>query len=367
MRILVAMSGGVDSASAAHALREAGHEVIGLTLRLWRSSRLSEDYIERAGRLCRALGIAHRVADRRQIFECAVVDRFCAEYVSGRTPNPCVLCNRCVKMTALLDEAQAVRAHRVATGHYARVVRCADGRFELRRAADRRKDQSYVLYRLGQRHLRRLVLPLGERRKADVRRAARAFWPWPELPAESQEVCFLPPGGYAAFIRRRLRERPDAAGLLRPGRVVDTAGRVLGRHRGVYNFTVGQRRRLGVAAGRPLYVVRIETETATVVVGDRRDTLCTAFRVSDVTWCRDVSPFEGGERGGAIRAEVKIRYAHRAAPATLEPVGAKVRVAFDEAQHAVTPGQSAVFYRGEAVLGGGIIEGAPDIERGEQP
>jgi len=255
----------------------------------------------------------------------------------------------------------------VATGHYARVARRADGRFELRRAADPRKDQSYVLYRLGQRHLQRLVLPLGERRKADVRRAARAFWPWPALPAESQEVCFLPPGGYAAFIRRRLRDHPDAARLLRPGRVVDTAGRVLARHRGIYNFTVGQRRRLGVAAGRPLYVVRIEPETATVVVGGRHEACCDVFMVSDVTWCLGASPFEAEGGRDTIRAEVKIRYVHRAVPALLTPVGAEVRVTLDEPQHAVTPGQSAVFYRGDVVLGGGIIDRTSGIEREERP
>ena len=365
MLTIVAMSGGVDSSSAARLLRDAGHEVLGLTLRLWRTSRLSEDYIERAKRVCEALGIPHRTVDLREEFGRTIVDEFCAEYLRGRTPNPCVLCNPLIKVPALLREAEACGARRVATGHYARVVARPDGGCELRRGADRRKDQSYVLYRLGQAQLRRIAFPLGERYKRDVREQARQFWPWDELPAESQEVCFLPPGGYPEFIRERVSRHPEARRFLRPGRVVDTQGNVLARHRGIFNFTIGQRRRLGFAAGKPMYVVRIEPRTDTVVVAERAETYRRRFTVTDVTWCSGESPLAEGRP--AVRAAVKIRYTHPAAEATIRAAGDQVQVAFEAPQHAVTPGQSAVFYDDDIVLGGGIIDRVMDDADPETP
>lgn len=355
MRVIVAMSGGIDSAVAGWLLQQAGHEVVGVTLRLWRTSRLSTRYVERAGKICSALGVRHEVVDARRAFERLVVEPFCGDYLAGRTPNPCVICNAQVKLAALIRKAGTMGAEKVATGHYARLSRRPDGAAVLRKATDRRKDQSYMLYRLTPEQLSRVLFPLGERRKGDVRRMARRFWPWQELPAESQEVCFLPPEGYAGFIRRRLG--PGG----RPGRVVDTQGNVLARHGGVFKFTIGQRRRLGFAAGEPRYVVRIKPETDTVIVGEKEETYRSRFTVRDTCWCSSCGPKELSGR----RIEVKIRYGHSGAPAELRPLGDRVEVTFVSPQQAIAPGQSAVFYEGDLVLGGGIIESVFDPQESE--
>ena len=344
MRTIVAMSGGIDSSTAAYLLLGEGHEVVGLTLRMWRVERgaSADELVERAAAICRVLGIEHVVVDVSDEFEKRIVQPFCRQYARGRTPNPCIECNKFMKFPSLWAEAQRRGAQKIATGHYARVVETEAGRFHLRKGLDETKDQSYLLYSLSQEMLPRIVFPLGEWRKKDTREKAREFWPWPELPPESQEICFLQDFDYAPFVGGREATKP--------GVIVDTAGNVLGRHDGVHNFTIGQRRGLGFAAGKPLYVVRIDPTTSTIVVGDRSETYRKEFIVTNVNWC-SVPPSDEPRK-----AMVKIRYTHPPAEADLRPEpDGSILVTFAEPQHAVTPGQSAVFYDGDVVLGGGII------------
>ena len=352
MRILVAMSGGVDSSVAAHLLMRAGHDVTGVLMLFRAPDAAGESVIERARRTARTLGIALRIEDCAAEFDLEVVRPFCEEYLRGRTPNPCVRCNRRMKFSLLLRLADETGAERVATGHYARVVRDpASGRHVLRRAADARKDQSYFLYQLTQDCLARTLFPLSELTKEKVRGLAAKFGFDLEGYRESQEFCFVGEHHYADFLRERFDNR------FASGRIVDTEGRVLGRHHGVHRFTIGQRRRLGIAAGRPMYVLRIEPETSTVVVGSREATYASACTVSDVNWVALDGPGDG------FAAGVKVRAAHPAAAARVEPAGAgTVRVTFDQPQHAITPGQAAVFYDDEIVIGGGTIE-ARKIEK----
>jgi tRNA-specific 2-thiouridylase len=345
MRTIVAMSGGIDSSTAAYLLLRDGHEVVGLTLRMRRVERGAsvDELVERAASICRAIGIEHVVMDVSAEFEKQIVQPFCRQYVLGRTPNPCIECNKFMKFPSLWSEAQRRGAQKIATGHYARVTEAEGGRFHLRKGIDATKDQSYLLYGLAQEMLSRIAFPLGERRKKDIREKVREFWPWPHLPAESQEICFLQNSDYALFVRDRERTKP--------GVIVDTAGHVLGRHDGVHGFTIGQRRGLGFAAGKPLYVVRIDPSTNTVVVGDRSETYRREFIVGNLNWC-SVPPVTEPRK-----AMTKVRYAHPVAEADLHPEpDGSIRVTFAEPQHAVTPGQSAVFYEEDVVLGGGIID-----------
>jgi len=346
MKILVAMSGGLDSSVATHLLMREGHDVTGVLMLFRPADAAGESMIERARRTARTLGIGLRIEDCAAEFDREVVQPFCEEYLRGRTPNPCVRCNRRMKFRRLLRLAEETGAERVATGHYAGVA-CdpASGRHVLRRAADVRKDQSYFLYGLTQDCLARTLFPLAEFTKEEVRELAAEFGFDLEGYRESQEFCFVGEHHYADFLRERFDNR------FASGRIVDTEGHVLGRHHGVHRFTIGQRRHLGIAAGRPMYVLRIEPETNTVVVGPREATYASACTVSDVNWIALDGPGDG------FAAAVKVRAAHPAAPARVEPAaGGAVRVVFHEPQHAITPGQAAVFYDDEKVLGGGTIE-----------
>lgn len=334
------MSGGVDSTVAAWLLKQKGHDVVGLHL------HLPAGKAEGVEAVCRQIGVPLHVEDCRERFERTVIADFCEEYRRGRTPNPCVLCNHRIKFAVLLETADRLNAQGIATGHYARVEFDAGrGRYLLKRGEDLRKDQSYMLHRLTQEQLAPVIFPLGDRRKTETRKLARDLGlPVHDRPG-SQEACFVPGNDTAAFLTERLGDR------MRPGPIVDTRGRVVGRHHGIHRFTVGQRRGLGIAAGEPLYVVRIEADANRLVVGARAESCGTRARVSRVNWVALDSPAD------PFRAEVKIRYQHPAAPATVEPLpesGAAIE--FDEPQHAITPGQSAVLYDGDLVLGGGIIE-----------
>ncbi len=351
MRILVAMSGGVDSSVAAHLLIRAGHDVTGVLMLFRALDAAGEAVIERARRTAQALGIALHIEERAAEFDREVVQPFCEEYLRGRTPNPCARCNRRMKFRALLHLADEMGAERVATGHYARVEHDpASERHVLRRAADARKDQSYFLYGLGQDCLAKVIFPLSELTKGEVRELAAEFGFDLEGYQESQEFCFVGEHHYADFLRERFDNRFE------PGRIVDAEGCVLGRHRGVHRFTIGQRRGLGIATGSPMYVLRIEPETNTVVVGPREATFASTCIVRDLNWVALDGPGDG------FAAGVKVRAAHAAAGARVEPASdGAVRVAFDEPQHAITPGQAAVFYNDEKVLGGGTIE-TPKIE-----
>jgi tRNA-specific 2-thiouridylase len=355
-RVVLAMSGGVDSSVAAYLLKNQGYEVIGLFMRT--GAHGGDDDGERAHKkgCCSALdaGDARRVADRLDIpfyaldFERdfdRIIDYFADEYLAGRTPNPCVVCNNWLKFGKLWSYGKQLQADFIATGHYAQVVRRGDA-VELHRAADPDKDQSSVLHGLRRDVLPHLLFPIGGYRKAEVRALARAAGLGVADKPDSVEICFVPGGDHAAVIRER---RP---GLATAGRVVDTEGRVLGEHDGIERFTVGQRKGLGIAGAERRYVLRIVPSGNEVVLGRREELLASALRASRVNWLCEPPT-------GPLPCQAKIRYRHTAAPATVTALpGDAARVAFAEAQTAITPGQAVVFYDGSRVLGGGWIEEA---------
>jgi tRNA-specific 2-thiouridylase len=357
--VLVGMSGGVDSSVAAALLCEAGYDVIGVTLNVWPERDPLQALVERedaccslgavedARRVASQLGISYYVLNFRDVFRRQVMDNFAAEYSRGRTPNPCVRCNQFVKFDALLARSVAVGADYVATGHYARVDQDArTGRWRLRRAADRQKDQSYVLYVMGQERLARTLFPLGEMTKAEVRAAAERLGLATAGKPESQEICFVPTGNYRDYLAEAAPE------TRRPGALVDQAGQVVGEHAGVAHYTIGQRRGLGVAAGRPLYVVDIRADQNRVVVGPQEALLAEACLVEDVNYVA----LEGV--WGPVAARARIRYRATEVPVTLLPADeGRLVVRFEEPQRAVTPGQTIVFYEDDVVLGGGTIAG----------
>ena len=363
--IAVAMSGGVDSSAVAGLLHRRGERIVGMTMQLWNQRRLPElsggnatgrccslDDVYDARWVAQHLGIPYYVVNFENRFEEQVVKPFISEYLAGRTPIPCTLCNNFVKFDQFLDMAAGVGAERVATGHYARVEQNeATGRWELRRGVDSSKDQTYFLFGLTQDQLARTLFPLGGMTKPEVRLIAEELGLPVARKPDSQEICFVPNGDYAAFIDAYFNEQGIARDATH-GEVVDTSGRVVGEHTGVHHYTVGQRRGLGIAAGEPLYVIATEPATQRVVVGRNEDLLRPTLVAAEMNWI-SVAPI-----AAPVRAEVKIRNKHVAAPATVYPTGdpSRVEVRFDEPQRAVTPGQAAVLYSGELVLGGGWIE-----------
>ena len=358
MKIVCAMSGGVDSSVAAALLLEAGHEVIGLTMRLYDAGPARSDggragtccspaEIDQARDACALLGIAHYTVDERARFEGAVIDDFVRSYAAGRTPNPCVRCNEHVKFGPLLARARALGAAALATGHYARVE---DG--ALLRADDAGKDQSYFLFAMGADNLARLQLPLGTWHKDQVRAKARALGLGNADAPDSQEICFVGGGDHADVVEARAAALGLDLAALAPGPIVDAAGAVLGQHAGVHRVTVGQRRGLQVSGSAPRYVLRVLPEQRAVVVGDAEALKITALELEDF---RRLAPL--GERG-SVRASVQLRHRGRPAPATIELDGPAARVRFDDPVGAAAPGQAAVVYDGARVLGGGWIRGS---------
>lgn len=354
------MSGGVDSSVAAALLREAGHEVIGLSMQLYDfgqsegtqrdlnasfGSCCSLDDLYDARRVARAIDIPHYIVNFEREFNDEVVSNFVREYVSGRTPIPCVHCNSDLKFATLLDRAHGLGAETVATGHYARVERGANGAVRLMRGVDRAKDQSYFLFSLTQAQLARAVFPVGHLQKDAVREHARRLGLAVSDKKDSYEICFVPDGDYAAFVERHA---PEA---LAGGVIADRDGRVLGRHQGTHRFTVGQRKGLALSSPIPLYVVDIDAAERKVVVGPREALERSELTASSVNWCAGDAP------AAPVRAEVQIRHRHREAAAIVTPLqDGRAHVAFDVPQPAITPGQAVVFYTGEVVLGGGWIE-----------
>jgi len=351
VKIFVAMSGGVDSAVAALLLRRKGHDLVGIHLRTGVKSEgapgarprcCGADEADDARRVAALLGIPFYVQDAEGAFG-RVISAFADAYARGETPNPCVACNTEIKFGALLDRARALGADAVATGHYARRVRHR-GRWAVARAADRAKDQSYVLYGLRGRELTRARFPLGRLTKPEVRRlAAEAGLPVAEKP-DSQEICFVPSGDYRDLVRR---QRPDAFAR---GEIVDSEGRALGTHEGVASFTVGQRKGLGIASSEPLYVLRLEPDARRVIVGPRAELGVDECSLRDVTWTAGAAP------ALPLDVDVCLRYRAAPVPATVAPTGdATARVRFARKAWPLTPGQAAVFYEGDAVVGGGTI------------
>ncbi|HEX9079904.1 MAG TPA: tRNA 2-thiouridine(34) synthase MnmA [Desulfuromonadaceae bacterium] len=348
MRIAVAMSGGVDSSVTASLLRHQGHEVIGITMRLFAPHTEGPGTTGHdAAAVARHLGIEHHLVDFEPDFCRLIVADFVAEYRRGHTPNPCVRCNRHIKFGLLLDKARELGADLLATGHYVRKNCDPDGLCHLRTAACIPKDQSYFLYTLNQERLQRIIFPLGEvESKDEVRRLAREYGLPVADKGDSQEVCFIPDDDYVAFLEG------ECGVTAIPGEVVHVNGRVLGRHRGTHRYTIGQRKGLGIAWSEPLYVVGIDAERNVVLVGEQARVFAAGLTAEEVSWI--IPP--GAESFGAF---CKIRYRHQPVPCEVRLLaGARCEVRFHQPQKAVTPGQALVFYRGDEVLGGGRIVGA---------
>ncbi len=349
------MSGGVDSSVAALLLHRQGYEVIGVTMRLWSLDRddvpvsnkrcCSVEDVDDARRVCHSIGVPHYFLNFEREFQRHVIDYFVQEYDRGRTPHPCLACNDKIKFDFLLRRAAFLDADYIATGHYGRIRTTSDGGFELLKGIDRSKDQSYVLFTLGQSELARLLLPVGEYTKDEIRAiAAEGGLPVANKP-DSQEICFIPSNNYRQFVADRVEPKP--------GNFVSEQGEVLGTHPGIQFFTVGQRRRLGLTGNteRPLYVTRIDDRSREVVLGHSEHLLRTRL------WASRVNYLSGKTPTGPTRVSAKIRYKASEYPATLTPLGSDVaEVSFDEPQRAVTPGQAVVFYDGDSILGGGYIE-----------
>lgn len=348
-RVVVGMSGGVDSSVAAYLLKQQGYDVVGVTMKVWPQDCISREAdkccgpqaIADARGVAHAIGIPHYVVDEAVNFERTVIDYFTAEYRAGRTPNPCVMCNEKVKFGNLWAKAKSVGAEFIATGHYAIVEHHTD-RAVLRRGVDPRKDQSYFLFSLRQEQLLRALFPLGAMEKTEIRKIAREIGLKTADKVDSQEICFVPGNDYKAFLKSHLGEKE-----FHPGRLRDKWGNDLGPHDGIELFTIGQRKGLPGGSAGPRYVIDIDPETASVIVGEAEDLVVEEFEIDNAIWHHETSePFE---------ATVKIRYAHPGAAATIEPQGQRARVRLHKPQRAITPGQAAVCYRGDVVLGGGWI------------
>lgn len=367
MKIAVAMSGGVDSSAAAAILKEQGHELVGFTMQLWDQRRginvdengdplpsrcCSLDDVYDARRVAEELGFPFYVLNLERDFERDVVQPFVTSYLNGETPIPCVSCNSRLKFASLDRLALSLGCEKVATGHYARVeFDPANNRYKLLRGKNEQKDQSYFLWELTQSQLSRALFPLGEMSKPAARDAARQHGlVGVSEKKESQEICFVPDGNYAGFIDRYLESENSTERLPGTGEIVDATGRVIGRHEGIHRYTIGQRRGIGIADERPLYVISINANKNRVTVGPAEELLSKELTAAGVNWITLANPEQ------PVRADVRVRYRHTAAAATITPAeDARAHIIFDEPQRAITPGQATVFYRDTQVVGGGWI------------
>jgi tRNA-specific 2-thiouridylase len=360
------MSGGVDSSAAAAILKEQGHELVGFTMQLWNQRRgisvdengdplpsrcCSLDDVYDARRVAEELGFPFYVLNLEKEFERDVVQPFVSSYLNGETPIPCVACNSRLKFASLDKLATSLGCEKVATGHYARVeFDESSNRYRLLRGKDPQKDQSYFLWELTQDQLSRAMFPLGELSKPDARDAARRNDLAVAEKKESQEICFVPDGDYAGFIDRYLEAEQQTASLPGAGEIVTANGEVIGAHTGIHRYTIGQRRGIGIADARPLYVLNVDSEMNRIVVGYEDELLSDSFTAAGVNWIAFADPDK------PVQAEVRVRYRHTPAPATITPLGnSRVRVKFTVPQRAITPGQATVFYRDDEVVGGGWI------------
>ena len=353
-RVVVGMSGGVDSSVAAYLLKEQGYEVIGVTMQIWQKEdacSIEENggccglsAVEDARRVASSIGIPYYVMNFRREFRESVIDYFMSEYLSGRTPNPCIACNRYVKWEALLSRSMAIGADYIATGHYARIDRLDNGRYAVRRSAALSKDQTYALYNLTQDQLAHTLMPVGAYTKEEIRAVAEKAGLLVADKPDSQDICFVPDGDYAAFIRENTEQEIPAGNFVTP------SGEILGRHKGIIHYTVGQRKGLGLALGYPAFVLEIRPRTNEVVIGTYEESLTQTVRADRVNFMSVEDLTE------PKRVFAKIRYNHKGAWCTVEKTGEdEVTCRFEEPQRAVTPGQALVLYEGEHVLGGGTI------------
>jgi len=354
-KVMVGMSGGVDSSVAAALLLKEGYDVIGVTLKLQPDTEngsfsdvtcCSLAAVEDARRVASKLGIPYYVLNFQDVFESCVIEYFVTEYEKGRTPNPCIACNRYIKFGVLIDKAASMGIDYVATGHYARIeYNKQSNRYLLKKSVTGKKDQTYVLYNLKQYQLQRTLMPVGGYNKDTVRGIAKELGFEVANKPDSQEICFIPDNNYAGFISNKLN-KPAAR-----GKFVDINGNVLGEHKGLIHYTVGQRKGLGLSLGKPMYVIKLDTENNTVILGEETDVFSASLVAFDLNWIAIDSLDK------PLRVNVKIRYSANEAEAVITPVeGGKVRVDFNKPQRAITPGQSVVFYDGDVVVGGGIIE-----------